>query len=44
MLDVDGLLGGRSVAGEPAIEPVERRCDRRILLAEPPGQLDRERT
>ncbi len=42
VLGVDDLVGRGALAGEPAVEPVERGRDRGILLAKPLGELHGE--
>ncbi len=43
VLDVHDLVGRRRLARQPAVEPVERRRHRGILLAQTLDELDRER-
>ena len=42
VLDADDLVGRRSLAREPPVEPLERGRDRGVLLAQPLGELDGE--
>ncbi len=43
VLDVHDFVGRPSLARQPAVEPLERRRDRGILLAQSLDELDRER-